>query len=126
MTTFLLSPENPKVEKNLMAYLANLPMKKWEVIIRVPKKSNAQERYWHMLLKVIADYMGEDLEEFKLKMKFEWLPLRTIKVKGTEFLYPVSTTTLNKEQYSMLIEKTLTLGVSLGLEMPLASFWGIE
>jgi len=96
-------------------------------ISRTSKKSRNQERYWHMLIGIVADHTGDDPEILKMQFKYEWLPLRAVKtMSGKEYLIPPSTAGLTKEQYADLITRTLAIGHELNLVMPLASFYGME
>lgn len=111
---------------NLIAELQSLPLGKFEVSIKETGRTRRQEKYLHKLIGIIAAHIGEDPEECKLRLKYEWLPLREITAKGETFLYPVSTTDITKEQYGMMITKCLVLGSNLGLTMPDAAFFGLE
>ncbi len=124
MMTFILRDE--KRLENCINYLRTEGLG-YEVKIGPQRKSRQQESYWHACLKVIADYMGEDLEDLKMKLKFEWLPLKTVKTsKGQDIVFPISTTGLDKKAYSELIDKTLILGQGLHLKMPTAEHFGLE
>lgn len=111
---------------NLILELQSLPLGKFEVSIKETGRTRRQEKYLHKLIGIIAAHIGEDAEECKLRLKYEWLPLREITARGKTFLYPVSTKDITKEQYGMMITKCLVLGANLGLNMPDASFFGLE
>lgn len=118
---------NEKVRDNLIKEIISLPFNKFEVTIKKIGKTRQQEKYWHKLVGIVADFQGEHPEEMKMKLKYDWLPLREIKtMSGEIYLYPVSTVKLKKEQYTLLIEKTLVLGNILGLKLPRPSDLGYD
>jgi len=122
MSVYIL--RNEDIKKRCIEEIESLyqPM---QVKITKQKRSNDQNAYWHKLVDVISSFTGDDPEEMKVRLKYEMVPLREIDVKGVKHLYPISTTELNKEQFSLLIEKTLFVGHQLGLTMPLASHYGL-
>lgn len=118
---------NEKVRDNLIKEIMSLPFNKFEVSIKKIGKSRQQEKYWHKLVGIVADFQGETPEEMKMKLKYDWLPLREVKtMSGKTYLYPISTVKLKKEQYTLLIEKTLVLGNILGLKLPRPSDLGCD
>lgn len=124
MTTYYLKSQD--VLLNLIAELQTLPLGKYEVCVKETGRTRRQEKYLHKLIGIIASYMGEDAEDYKLKLKYEWLPLKEIQAKGQTYLYPVSTTEITKEQYGQMITNCLVLGGHLGLVMPDAAHFGLE
>ena len=114
---------------NCIKYLQSISLSKplTVTISNNNRKSRNQESYWHKLIGIIAEHVGENPKSFKMKLKYEWLPLEPIKTMGgKEYLYPVTTRELTKAEYADLIARTLALGHELGLVMPLASFYGME
>lgn len=89
-------------------------------------KSTAQRNYWHSLIEIISKELGEEKEDLKLRLKYEWLPLIEVKVQGKVYLHPIHTETLTKKHYSELIEKTLALGMNLGIKLPDSKYFGME
>jgi hypothetical protein len=124
MTTYYLKSQD--VLLNLIAELQSLPLGKYEVCVKETGRTRRQEKYLHKLIGIIASHIGEDPDECKLRLKYEWLPLREISARGQVYLYPMSTTEITKDQYGMMITKTLALGANLGLVMPDASHFGLE
>lgn len=123
--TFTL--KDKKVRENCLAHIRAIP--EWlvyDVVIRKPQKSRAQENYWHTLLGILADYNGDDIEDIKLRVKYACLPLHEVVVGEKTYMAPPSTTKLTKEDYSKLIEATLRVFDSLELKAPTASYYGME
>lgn len=89
-------------------------------------KSTAQRNYWHSIVEIIANEIGESKEDLKLRLKYEWLPLIEVKVQGRTHLHPIHTEDLTKKDYSLLIEKTKVLGVNLGINLPTKQQLGYE
>lgn len=128
MSSFFILKDEQRRE-NCLKYLKDVSIVK-PLTVKISsknEKSGNQERYWHMLVGILADYIGERSEVTKMRLKYEWLPLVTVtNLVGKEYIIPVSTTILTKEEYSELIEKTLALGTSLNLYLPPASHFGLE
>lgn len=115
--TFIITTE--KVRNNAIKHLLSLPLNVWQMDVKKISKSRQQEKYWHKLVGIIANHVGEDKEEFKMQLKYEWLHLHEVKTRnGDTYLYPESTAKLSKDKYAELITKTLALGMDLGLVMP--------
>ena len=124
MTTFIIRDE--KRLQNCLQHLVNESMGQ-EVTIGPIRKSRQQEAFWHACVKVISDYIGETPEETKLRLKYEFLPLKSITdLKGKPYLYPQETRSLDKKTYSELIDRTLMLGASLQLKMPTPDYYGLQ
>lgn len=126
-SVFILKDDRRR--ENCIKYLQSVSLSKplTVTISNKEDKTRNQERYWHMLVGIIADHVGEKPKVMKMKLKLEWLPLESVKtLSGKEYLMPPSTRDLTKEEYSDLITRTLALGHELGLVMPPASFFGLE
>ena len=124
---FILSPENPKVEKNLQAYLSQLPPGKWEVLIKKPGKTSSQRNFFHFLCDIVSDHTGESKELVKMRHKFKNLPLETVHIEGLGMmLFPISSEDTTKEQYGKLIDSVTEEGLGLDLIMPAAWAHGVE
>ena len=124
MTTFIIRDD--KRLENCIQHLRSEGMGQ-EVTIGPIRKSRQQESFWHACVKVISDYIGEAPEETKLRLKYEFLELKTITdLKGRSYLYPQETRSLDKKTYSELIDRTLMLGASLQLKMPTPDHYGLE
>jgi hypothetical protein len=124
---FVLKDEQRR--QNCIKYLQSVSIGKplFVEISSKNRKTRNQESYWHMLLNVVAEHTGDEIDVLKMRLKFEWLPLeRVITMTGKEYMMPPSTRNLTKEQYGDLINRTLALGHELGLVMPLSSFYGME
>lgn len=116
--------DNDIIAANCTAAVKELPRGKYVVEIKPKPKTRRQECYLHALLGIIAEHQGVELETLKLTLKYEWLPLRLVRARGRDFLYPISTTELSKEQYGVFIDRVLMLGESLGLFMPPETYYG--
>lgn len=115
--------------KNVVHHLGNLhPEREFLVTIKPHRKNLTQNQrnYWHNILEILSNETGEDKETLKLRIKFAVLDLKEIRVNGVSHLYPPSSENLNREEYSKLIEATITLGAELGIILPSPNFWGME
>lgn len=125
MTTYYLKSQD--VLFNLILELQSLPLGKFEVSIKETGRTRRQEKYWHKLVNIVADFMGENRKKFREDLKYYFLGLKEVtSFTGEKYNRLVSTTEITKAEYSILIEKTLMLGAELGLTMPDASFFGLE
>jgi hypothetical protein len=127
MTTFTL--RNADVKKNYENFYRGLPdHKTWQITIREFKKDlTAQQRnFFHQCVRVISEFNGDEPEDIKMRLKYACLPLRSIVVGDKTYMVPISTESLDRTQYSKLIDAALMLGSSLGLTMPSPSIQGLE
>lgn len=125
MQTFLVRDEQVKV--NCLAAVRALPSwKVTEVIIQEPKKTRPQEKYWHLLLGILAKHTGDTLEDVKDRIKLAVLPPRILEAKGKTYVLPAHSSTLKKEEYTRLIDATLMIFDQLGMVAPAPGYYGIE
>lgn len=127
MTQFII--RNGQIMQRAVSFIQGLPShKNWSVVIKEDKKdlTGQQRRFLHQCIQIISGHTGDEPEDVKLRLKFATLPLREVYVAGKTYMFPVSTESLTREQYSKLIEAVLMLGASLGLVMPVAKNQGLE
>jgi hypothetical protein len=125
MSVYILKSEN--IKQNAVAEIQSLKGDcGLQVSITRPKRSLAQNDYWHKLIDVIADFTGDHPEDLKTRIKYECLPLKEVSVHGNTYLYPASSAGLNKKDFTTLIEKTLFIAHDLGLKIPSPSHYGVE
>lgn len=114
-----------RILKNCIAYLQTEGLGK-EVKFGPIRKSRNQESYFHACLKIVADHMGEDPEDLKMRIKYSVLPLREIKASnGQTYLYPESTANQPKDMYSKLIDAVLMMAAMLEIQLPTPGYFGL-
>lgn len=124
MTVYITRDE--EVKSRAISEIQGL-YKPMEIVIRDPRRSQAQSNYFHQLCGIIGDFTGAGKEIEKMRIKFQCLPLEQIHMPdGKTFLFPISESKTTKEQETQMIEMALATGMGLGLTMPLASFFGLE
>lgn len=97
------------------------------VSIRKPNRSTEQNDYMHWLLELVADYMGENAEAFKLMLKIDWLGYEEIKLPDGRVVEKLrETRKLNVPDCSKFIDKLTMLANSLGVKIPSKQFAGLE
>lgn len=96
------------------------------VTIGSPKRSSPQNRLWHNLIGIIADYMGEDPEALKLMIKDKCLGREVIEVMGEKYIEVRHSSSLNVKEMNELIDHTYTIGAQLGVQLPSPDYWGLE
>jgi hypothetical protein len=125
--TGLFILKSDQVTENCISAIRALPKDKaYEVRIAKPGKTSAQRAYWHVLIRLVSQFQGEPEERLKEALKLEWLELHEVKVNGKVFLMPPSTEDITREQYSLLIEKTLMICSILGIKTPEPSYYGYD
>lgn len=112
--------------ENCIRYLRSLGTKGHVIRIMKPGKTPAQRNYWHNLLEIIAKDQGEDEKDLKERLKYEFLPLHEVRTARGSYMAPPHTEDLTKEQYSLLIEKTVILAGFLNIVLPDAHYYGME
>lgn len=119
--------KSEQIRKNLIAYLRKMPLEKGlEIRIVKSGKTPPQRAYWHSMLRLIASDAGVTETALKEQLKADWLPLREHKrPDGKIVLIPKSTEDLTKEDYSVLIEKTLALAAFLEITIPSPDYYGM-
>lgn len=124
---FILKDEQRR--SNLVNYVRSVSIIKPLLVTFASKfkRTENQNKYWHTLVGIIAEYRGEHPRETKLLIKYECLELRPIKtLRGEEYLVPVSTTQLDRQQFADLIDKTLAYAVSQGIIVPNEQYLGLD
>lgn len=91
-----------------------------EVVVRKHKceKSVNQRAGFHFLLKIISDETGYTVEEVKELVKQRCFGSEEKKIFGEVIFLPKSSETLNRKEYSELIEGVYRLGAEAGILLP--------
>lgn len=113
---------------NLLKYLMTLPLGKGLMVtIEKSSKTPSQRAYWHNLIRSIATYEGIPEDEMKDAIKLAFLGKVAKKdINGVEHMVLPSTESLRKEDYSLLIEKTLIFMSERGIPEMGAKYYGLE
>jgi hypothetical protein len=117
-----------EVRQNCLSEIKSLPLGAYEVTIKksVKSKTSSQRRYWHKLMQIIADHIGEDMEQLKRKIKRALGHYQTVIIDGDIYIELLSSEAYSRDMYSQAIEATLQMGMSLDLIMPNPAFYGLE
>lgn len=93
-----------------------------EVIIQPHEDDQTaeQRKFWHVLVKIFADEIGDSPESLKMDIKRETFGVDVVvsKVTGRENEIVKSSTKANKNEYSQLIETTYRLAAEFGVVLP--------
>jgi hypothetical protein len=89
-------------------------------------KTAAQRNYFHKILDIVCDYTGDDTDEVKMQIKYAVLPLKKVSVKGSDYLYPISSEDTTTKQYADLISAALVFANKAGVTIPEKSHWGTK
>lgn len=95
---------------NYNNWIAQLNNNEIEVIVRKPKKvrSDRQNRYyWGVVLKLISEVTGEDLEDLHNHFSYKWL---ASKGKSGKLISRKSTTSLSTIEFMEYIDKIIAWG----------------
>lgn len=95
-----------------------------EVTVRVftarPKRSDAQNRYWHgVVVPIFAEHCGYEFDDMKDELALKLIPKElTDMLTGEVRIVPGHTSDLNTKQFNELIERAQKLGASMDLYIP--------
>ena len=94
----------------------------WVTVVRQQRAHSLSQSkyYWGVVVRDIADFIGEGRDETHAYLKGMFLPKRSVEIlEGQKLEMPGTTTTLSVEGYSEYIEKIRTWAASfLGLSIP--------
>lgn len=99
---------------------------KLEVIIQphVDDQTAQQRGYFHMLIKMLADEIGDSPDSVKMDIKRETFGSDVVvsNITGKEQEIVKSSAKAKRDEYSQLIETTLRIAANLGIVLP-APHW---
>jgi len=96
------------------------------VTIKETKRSNPQNSLYWMLVGVLAKELGNSPDDLHRILKVRFLGVKKSFVDGHELIEPISTTSLNKKQFTEYIDMVYALGSQLNINLPLPDHWGLE
>jgi hypothetical protein len=96
------------------------------VEIKTAKRSLPQNRLYWNLLNVLSKDIGMTPDELHEEIKVRFIGVETKVIAGQVIRQPISTTTLDKKQFTELIDKVYALGAELNIVLPNPAFWGME
>ena len=97
----------PSISKLIAKELGHFKGKRVEIKISKlgASRTTQQNRYLHVIIKILADYLGYDKDEMKEMIKYKFLlKTKVIEETGEELEYVGKTSKLNKEEFSELVE----------------------
>ncbi len=109
--TFKVNIEDGKLsfqdKEKYEGYLTSLFPGEYELIVRKPKKvrsSRANRYYWGVVLKLIAEHTGEDMEDLHNHFSFKHLGYSG---KSGKLVSRRSTAMLSKEEFTEYMDKVM-------------------
>jgi len=125
---FILSQDNPQPLSNLIDWIADRNIEKvWSVEIKEYKKNRSQEQnayYWGAVLPTIQAYIRDSRgENYSTDDIHEWyrdefLPKRTIVIKGVTKVTRPSTAKLNTKKFADYLELVMHHCAENGIVIP--------
>lgn len=113
------------VLRNLIAELGNLPLNKFEVLIREKKRSLDQNALYHVWIAQISKDTGYTKDQLHYSFKKEFLGEELKKdIYGRPYLQPKSTTKLKKGEFSDFMEKVQIYAIQQGITLPTKAHYG--
>lgn len=85
-----------------------------------------QNAYFHVLLEELAPHTPFPPQELKELLKAEWLGFETKVWRGKTYNVPIPSSSLDKRQYSLLLEKLLMLFAELGVQPQGRDYFGLQ
>ena len=130
MTLFTIRPDNPEVFSRACELLANMNTSKTftvEITIGEKPRTLQQNRYFHDIRDLIADFTGDDKESIKRRLVHSTLGAETYRDKDGYIRETLgSTSELDTKEFSRLIEAAQEVCVLLGINYPLPSYYGLR
>lgn len=132
MSEYLIDKSNPNVKAvfDNMTHELRAMAKSKPVVVKLsankPKRSIQQNAYFHKLIQIIAEYQGEDLESVKRQIKHRIGLIEKHMVNGELITEIKSTASLSVDDFSKLIEQTITVCEYLNLEYPKPDAFGFD
>lgn len=85
----------------------------------IEKRSGAQNRYFHKIVSILADFTGDTLEDMKciLKKEFGYYHETVNKNTGEMIIVYSQTSKMNKKELSEFTEKIIGLAESYGIKI---------
>jgi hypothetical protein len=72
-----------------------------ELVIEISiKRSLGQNRLFHKIVNIVADYMGESFEAAKAYLVCKFFGCSEVLIEGNTYTVPVSTSKLNKKEFA--------------------------
>ncbi len=96
------------------------------VTIAETKRSNPQNALYWMLLGILAPAIGHKSEDLHEILKVRFIGVEKKIIDGVQIIQPISTTTLNKKQFTEYIDRVYALGHELNVNLPTPDHWGLE
>lgn len=127
MSLFIL--RNPEVKANLLREIGGLSADgKHEVEIRDHKTTRSiqqNKRYW-AIIKIVADFMGQDKEETHDMFRIRFLGPRFFQVDGVQYAGAKSTATLSTKEFCDYCDMVEATATNMGLVLPTLKYYGME
>lgn len=118
---------NTDVLKNCLLFLSEMPLGKFYVEIKEARRTLPQNRYYWMILGILAKEQGYTSEELHDALKVKIFGTEKVKdVFGQEYERPVSSKNLSKEDFGKLIDAVFILAGNFNIALPDASHYGLE
>ncbi len=121
----LFFTRNNEIKENCIKYIRRL-QGTWQISITQTKRTSSQNAYFHALLDIVAPHTPWPSQTLKEALKAEWLGFREIEWKGKKYQTPIPSSSLDKAQYSVLLEKLIALAEELDVSIPDKKYFGYE
>lgn len=89
-------------------------------------RSHQQNRYFHKLVGLIAEYQGENPERVKRQIKHSIGLIEKDMINGELITMIKSTADLTVDEFSQLIEQTISVCQYLDIQYPIPSHYGFD
>ena len=89
-------------------------------------RSNQQNRYFHKLVDLIAEQQGNDAERVKREIKHKIGLIEKQLINGELITIIKSTADLRVDEFSKLIEETISVCVFLEISYPTPDYYGFK
>ena len=86
--------------------------------IKGEPRSISQNAYFHVICHIAGNDLGYDKDEMKEVFRRAFLPAKIIKIGKSEYTLYTSTTSLNKQEFMVMIDQCIRLCGDLGIVIP--------
>lgn len=122
MTVFII--RNDEIKKRAISEIQNL-LGEWQITIGKVNRTRAQNDYFWTLAELLGSHFGHSKDAIKDMLMVGLGFYDDKEIDGKIYTVVRTTTKLNKEEFSRLIDSCFIMGNADNVVLPLASFYGL-
>lgn len=125
MITYVLN--NQRIKNNCINYIYTLPDKTYECVFRKVKRTGQQNKYYWVVVAIIADSLGYSSDEMHEALKRNFIGSEQGKdCFGNVYIKAKSSAKLNKDDFIDYLNKVLIFAQNENIEIPEPDTFGFN